>query len=316
MANVNKDKLLLIFVHGFRGSDTSFKEFPNRLQTILTNSTSANVEVDVYPSYKTAGELKIAVDNFSSWLYKKVSTLKLEMDRLNDNSNIMIVLLGHSMGGIVAAETLLGFKNQDVLGAKIIGMLAYDTPFYSINHSLVADQAKSGMETFGKVGQFLGASALVGTTSRAIEEPQKKKSSWGLWAGVGAVAVGAAAAYLARDKISETLSDAFDELTFVKDLSDMHGCDERVRKLLQLPIFFKSFYILLPGEEYQGPRTFIKLPPEETRHLFIPIMSSAPDVLKAHTSMFDPKKTQGYYQLGSDSLTLICDMIARFQRKH
>ncbi|KAI9268710.1 hypothetical protein BY458DRAFT_511305 [Sporodiniella umbellata] len=223
------DKLLLIFVHGFRGSDTSFEEFPNRLQTILTNSTNVDAEVDVYPSYKTAGELKIAVNNFSDWLLDKVEQLKSDMKRLNETSNIMIVLLGHSMGGIVAAETILKFTNQDVSGAKIIGMLAYDTPFYSINRHLVASEAKNGMEKFGKVGQILGATALMSTTSRAIEGPQKKKAggSWGLWAGVGAVAVGAAAAYLARDKITNTLTGAYDELMFIKDLSDMHGCDER-----------------------------------------------------------------------------------------
>lgn len=67
----NLDKLLLVFVHGFRGSDSSFKvllfifvvtvaltkkqDFPNRLQTILTNSVKADVNAVVYPSYKTAG---------------------------------------------------------------------------------------------------------------------------------------------------------------------------------------------------------------------------------------------------------------------
>lgn len=68
----NLDKLLLVFVHGFRGSDSSFKvlfillslttktnnnkkDFPNRLQTILTNTVKADVNAVVYPSYKTAG---------------------------------------------------------------------------------------------------------------------------------------------------------------------------------------------------------------------------------------------------------------------
>ena len=119
------------------------------------------------------------------------------------------------------------------MGAKIIGMLAYDTPFYSVNHQLVTDQAKSGVETLNKIGQFcsVGATALVGkSASRAIEAPKKTTSgfkSWGLLAGaVGAVAVGAAA-YMARDKISAALGDVYDEFTFIKDLTDIHGCDER-----------------------------------------------------------------------------------------
>lgn len=124
---------------------------------------------------------------------------------------------------------------HDLLGASIIGMLAYDTPFYSIHHGLVTDQAKYGIEKFQKVGQFcsLGASALMSTTAtRAIESSKRTGStkSWGLLAGaVGAVAVGAAA-YMARDKISATLVDAYDEFTFIKDLTDMHGCDERYKK--------------------------------------------------------------------------------------
>ncbi|KAG1051612.1 hypothetical protein G6F43_006190 [Rhizopus delemar] len=327
----NWDKLLLVFVHGFRGSDASFKDFPSRLQTILTNSAKVDVEIEVYPSYKTAGELRVAVTNFSNWLCTKISTLQKEILRLNSKSNIMVVLLGHSMGGIVAAETILRFAEpqhtNELLGAKIIGMLAYDTPFYSVNHQLVTDQAKSGVETLNKIGQFcgVGATALVGkSASRAIEAPKKTTSgfkSWGLLAGaVGAVAVGAAA-YMARDKISAALGDVYDEFTFIKDLTDIHGCDERVKKLLKVPnIFFKCFYAMVPVKETTNekdrPTTFIKMPPEETLYLFVPVISSAPNVIKAHTSMFNPKETEGYYQLGNDSVTLISDMVARFQRKH
>lgn len=68
--------------------------------------------------------------------------------------------------------------------------------------------------------------------------------------------------------------------------------------------------------EKDRPTTFIKMPPEETLYLFVPVISSAPNVIKAHTSMFNPKETEGYYQLGNDSVTLISDMVARFQRKH
>ncbi|CEJ01764.1 hypothetical protein RMCBS344292_15785 [Rhizopus microsporus] len=218
------------------------------------------------------------------------------------------------MGGIVGAETILKFVESphDLLGASIIGMLAYDTPFYSIHHGLVTDQAKYGIEKFQKVGQFcsLGASALMSTTAtRAIESSKRTGStkSWGLLAGaVGAVAVGAAA-YMARDKISATLVDAYDEFTFIKDLTDMHGCDERVKKLLQLPA---------KEDTDEEPKTFIRLPPDEDSYAFIPFLSSAPNVIKAHTSMFDSSEGSDYYQLGKDSVTLITDMVARFLRKH
>jgi hypothetical protein len=63
-------------------------------------------------------------------------------------------------------------------------------------------------------------------------------------------------------------------------------------------------------------RTFIKLPPEETAYLFVPVPSIADDEIKAHTSMFNPNKTDRYYELGDDSIALLSEMVARFQRKH
>ncbi|KAI7888796.1 uncharacterized protein EV154DRAFT_425029 [Mucor mucedo] len=240
----NLDKLLLVFVHGFRGSDTSFKDFPNRLQTILTNTVKADVNAIVYPSYKTAGDLRVAVDNFSTWLCNEVATLQQELERFNSTGKIMVVLLGHSMGGIVSAETILRFhdnKNNELLGAKIIGMIAYDTPFYSINQNFVADKAWSSVDQMNKeVGRYwnTGNSAAAVTaatvTTKAITAGTSSSSSasnsvkkWGLFAGVlGAAAIGAAA-YMARDQISATISEAFDQLTFISDLTDMNGCDQR-----------------------------------------------------------------------------------------
>ena len=65
----------------------------------------------------------------------------------------------------------------------------------------------------------------------------------------------------------------------------------------------------------QKPKTFIKLPPDEISYLFVPVLSSASDEIKAHMSMFNPLKTDHYYELGSDSISLINEMVARFQRK-
>lgn len=137
----------------------------------------------------------------------------------------------------IAAETILYFEKDDylLLGAKIIGMLAYDTPFYSINQNYVSEKARSGFDQVNKeVNRFWGAGATAmtaATTSRAIQQSSNNNSGggrkWGLLAGVvGAAALGAAA-YVARDKISSSISDAYDELTFVSDLTDMHGQNER-----------------------------------------------------------------------------------------
>lgn len=120
-------------------------------------------------------------------------------------------------------------------------MIAYDTPFYSINQNFVADKAWSSVDQMNKeVGRFwnTGNSAAAVTaatvTTKAITSGTSSSSGgsnsvkkWGLFAGVlGAAAIGAAA-YMARDQISATISEAFDQLTFISDLTDMNGCDQR-----------------------------------------------------------------------------------------
>lgn len=122
-------------------------------------------------------------------------------------------------------------------------MLAFDTPFYSINQNFVADKAWSSMDQVNKeVGRFWNAGSAAATVTAASAVTTKAITSsshsaggsssssakkWGLFAGVvGAAALGAAA-YVARDKISSTLQDAYDQLTFISDLTDMNGCDQR-----------------------------------------------------------------------------------------
>lgn len=140
---------------------------------------------------------------------------------------------------LIAAETILLCQQHDQLlnGAKIIGMLAYDTPFYSINQNFVTERAWSGMNQVRGLGNLWNSGAATvtaATATRAITAGNNKAAGggnsakkWGLLAGVvGAAAVGAAA-YVARDKIQATISEVYDELTFISDLTDMHGCDER-----------------------------------------------------------------------------------------
>lgn len=177
----------------------------------------------------------------------------------------MIVLLGHSMGGFVckckkkkrkkketntlqhnaAAETILRFYNntnncnEQLLGAQIIGMLAYDTPFYSINQNFVADRAWSGVDQLNRevsrywnTGNAAAGVTAASMTTRAITAGNTKSSlggnkKWGLLAGVvGAAALGAAA-YMVREKITTTITDAYEQLTFISHLTDMNGCDQR-----------------------------------------------------------------------------------------
>ncbi|KAI8336776.1 hypothetical protein BC941DRAFT_428055 [Chlamydoabsidia padenii] len=251
------NRLLLVFIHGFRGSDTSFKDFPNWMKTTLPKSLGIQVDTIVYPSYKTTGDLSVAVRNFSAWLVDQVKT----------DNNVDIVLLGHSMGGLVGAETILFFDGRrqydnPLRNASIIGLLAYDTPFYSVNEGFLSTTATSLVE---KIDRYLPSAATVdGGVSRSLrltgsQQPSKSGSNWGLFAGaVGAIGVAAVGAYLARDKISSTASDAYDHLEFVSALMDRGQCHKRMTSLLELSdVFTRCFYIMVRKEEYGWVYVFL-----------------------------------------------------------
>jgi len=45
--------LLVVFIHGFKGTDTSFEEFPQRLHHLLSESVQPmQVECVVFPAYE------------------------------------------------------------------------------------------------------------------------------------------------------------------------------------------------------------------------------------------------------------------------
>lgn len=65
----SKRRLLLIYIHGFMGSEASFNDFPAHVHHLLTAvlSESYVVYTRIYPRYKSRGEIQTAVDQFSNW---------------------------------------------------------------------------------------------------------------------------------------------------------------------------------------------------------------------------------------------------------
>lgn len=144
---------------------------------------------------------------------------------------------------------ILRQHGQDLLGSKarIIGLLAYDTPFYSLNHRFVSGTALSHMDKLNNhVSRFFtsntSSTSTSTTTTRSVSSTAKqitwtgaaasstKKSSssgWGLLAGVVGVAAVGAAAYLAKDVITSKVTDAMDHVEFVSTLMDFEACWER-----------------------------------------------------------------------------------------
>ncbi|KAI9709487.1 MAG: hypothetical protein M1820_003247 [Bogoriella megaspora] len=110
-----KKTLLLVFIHGFKGTDHTFHDFPERLRALLNNALpTINVAALRYPQYETKGQLQECVSQFKEWLQNKVIDLEVDNGAPSPtiDPSVRVVLVGHSMGGIVAAEALFSIAND------------------------------------------------------------------------------------------------------------------------------------------------------------------------------------------------------------
>jgi hypothetical protein len=64
-----KHRLLLIYIHGFLGSEDSFYEFPRKVHDLLKAALSRThvVYTKIYPRYKSQGPLDVARDDIIQW---------------------------------------------------------------------------------------------------------------------------------------------------------------------------------------------------------------------------------------------------------
>ncbi|KAK4056338.1 hypothetical protein OIO90_002782 [Microbotryomycetes sp. JL221] len=113
--------LLLIFVHGFKGGADTFGAFPERVGHILRES-QPNVDVQpiVYPPFDTRGELAAAV-----------AERKSEFQDKGGQGPTRVILLGHSMGGLVISDTVLSILGTSAL--PILGVVAFDSPLLGLH---------------------------------------------------------------------------------------------------------------------------------------------------------------------------------------
>ncbi|PYH90722.1 hypothetical protein BO71DRAFT_401961 [Aspergillus ellipticus CBS 707.79] len=124
--DIQKRRLLLVYVHGFKGSDTTFQHFPAHVHDVLTGllGESHLVYSRVYPQYETRGDMQTAVDHFSTWLSP------------HEAEDLDIILLGHSLGGILAADAALlpqSTKPTTESKHRILGLVNFDVPFLGLN---------------------------------------------------------------------------------------------------------------------------------------------------------------------------------------
>lgn len=65
----SRRKLLLIYVHGFTGNETSFQRFPTDVHDLTSKRLvdAYTVQSVVYPKYKSRKKIDFARDEFSNW---------------------------------------------------------------------------------------------------------------------------------------------------------------------------------------------------------------------------------------------------------
>ena len=124
-------RLLIIYIHGFLGSEESFGSFPAHLHYPLTAKLVAShvVHSKIYPRYRSRRPIAVASDEFSNWLQP------------HEDNRTDIILIGHSMGGILAAEVTLlhpiSRNSNEALRHHILGIVAIDVPFLGVSPRVV-----------------------------------------------------------------------------------------------------------------------------------------------------------------------------------
>ncbi|KXH69550.1 hypothetical protein CSAL01_10823 [Colletotrichum salicis] len=201
-----KKTLLIVFIHGFKGGDDTFGDkegFTAQLRADLAALLpKINVNVLVYPKYETRGDLGECVSRFRDWLLEKVIDLEVANNTPSPtvDPSVRVVLAGHSMGGIVAAETVIGLTSEKPIYSEdgvekpeldsssatfnslmfpyIQGVIAFDTPYLGISPGVVAHGAEGHYNTANAAMTQLSGlgTALWGAKQATSPSPSRNKA--------------------------------------------------------------------------------------------------------------------------------------------
>ncbi|KAL1639071.1 hypothetical protein SLS58_008273 [Diplodia intermedia] len=118
-------KLLLVYIHGFMGDETSFQSFPAHVHNLVTVTLREThvVHTKIYPKYRARNTIELTP---------------------HADPDTDIILLGHSMGGLVSAEVVLlpphgpaAFMGQ-AFRHRILGIINFDVPFLGMHPGIIS----------------------------------------------------------------------------------------------------------------------------------------------------------------------------------
>ncbi len=187
------------------GRNNAFVEHFRRL--VAADLPKLSVKAVVYPKYETRGDLGECVTRFSDWLLNTVIDLEVAAGTPSPtiDPSVRVVLVGHSMGGIVAAETTIRISSERpihntvdddspsktapamppppsaLMFPYIQGVLAFDTPFLGISPGVVAHGAETHYAAASSaIAQLSGLAGLWGGAKAAQSNTPPKPSAGAL----------------------------------------------------------------------------------------------------------------------------------------
>ncbi|KAH7343487.1 hypothetical protein B0J17DRAFT_625186 [Rhizoctonia solani] len=328
--------VLCIFIHGFKGTESTFGAFPARVGHLVEQVLKAqrgfgenldddpvvepepatlrpgNVTVEclVFPSYETKGDLQEAVERFVDWLTSLTVQKEVAHHLKGGSGKAKIILCGHSMGGLIAAEALLSIArcrpDKDApLWPWIVGIIAFDTPYYGLHPTVFSNSASKAADYVSAAQQAFSAfNSLRPASPKPASQPAraaimapptitqhaKSTSPWATWVPAigGALIAGAAAgtAYWKRNEVAQYGAQVAgvgtwlrDHMQYIGNLWDEGSLKLRVDAIMELMeeggvAFYNYYTVIPPSRKYPNERTFIILPPKTSlaaqKKLFIP----------------------------------------------
>lgn len=312
----------------------------------------------MYPKYETKGDLPTCVARFREWLQNRVKDLEAEAEAeaedekeaKRDDPLVRTIMMAHSMGGFVAADTILSIADEYSASGTddqkkkqlpwIHGLLTFDTPFVGIASPMLAYSAFSQFSRVSSAyrlmsllpATFLGggkgiksAPAAATSTNRRTPLELAAVPAWrtiAAYAGTtGALAAAGVAAYMNREELYQGYTWITNHLQFVGVITKREESRLRLARITALEGFgFTNLYTslgqnsLLSGGSYVPERTFCAIPPANNPLTYTfrkEINLVAKDEVDAHMSMFAEERNPGYSRLLDDSRRLIVDWAER-----
>jgi hypothetical protein len=225
-------------------------------------------------------------------------------------ATVKTILICHSMGGIVAVDSILSMSfDKDPLTSTILGILAYDTPYFGLNppviHRTISTRVNTISNAYNTAKDWIPASLLASKSTAVATSQGQKKATWGLGKTMAAVTAGVAAVgamtYFAKDPV-------VNHLQFVSVLYKPEELARRMRKLNDINnMGFVCFYTVMreQGEE----RTFCLLPEKRDGRWIRQENGLAKDEVEAHCGMFLKAANEHYEEMCIRSLGIIREWI-------